>query len=761
VFDAEGQSGAGFLARFFEAGTMTPVLTYADPNLTIPHPSPLAADSTGRFPQVFAEPGGVKVIVTDAGGVPQYTLDPVPRTSSAERGTFGFDGPWMDDVADLLADETLSYVPGPGKTVVAPGDYVRTRKEGFAYQVVTPAATDQHVTTDGGVKLYVLPGGDGRINLAATDLALDGTDESAAALAVLSRFKGQKLLLPYGKTLCAAGIYMNGSTWDGTDLLFHGEFKLAPAPTFGANNGFGLVWAGIEVRLCSVTINGNFFGDRSSQQQRQQTIMISQAGGYLKSDFLNFRELRGDGVYITMSEYNNGGSDPEFDFGDIYAANSEIDGRNPVTVVSCTRGTIGRFVSRNFGRINGNMMPGGLDFEPNNSAQKVRNVTVGYVDIDGVGQAPLQVLGARYADVNQTIFETEVFDANVVIGFAKIVNRVAADVADGFGAVTQSNWRGCNIEGVRGVTIGYLDVTFTNAYGFPLSVINGASDVYVRGRGRKSNSVNLGFLILLNSRQSENLDIIFDVDDVSRYGHYIQVARNSKIGGKITNPTTAHYSNRFGVIVEPNVALAVNADITGTRLSHEIPSDDAWTRAWRHGGACTYTDAVIDGARQIGTWPSDLARAGDMQIRRINSDGLTDAAAQPTGGHWLAGDFVRNRSAGAPGQPDGWVRLTTGSSHTAGVDWRPTGASVLTQATTFSGTLAHTATDETQIFSGTLTGAAVGDIITVAPQFNPMQCNFRGVIVAANTLRIFGINQSGADQSFTNPAFTVRWERRQ
>jgi len=57
---------------------------------------------------------------------------------------------WFKNVAALLADTTL---------VAATGDIIRTRSEGFSYEVAASAATDQHVTTAGGVKLYRQSGG--------------------------------------------------------------------------------------------------------------------------------------------------------------------------------------------------------------------------------------------------------------------------------------------------------------------------------------------------------------------------------------------------------------------------------------------------------------------------------------------------------------------------------------------------------------------------------------------------------------------------
>jgi hypothetical protein len=57
------------------------------------------------------------------------------------------------DVATLLADTTLTYTAAQPGTVTA-GDIIRTRAEGFSYEVAPSSATDHHVTTAGGVKLY-------------------------------------------------------------------------------------------------------------------------------------------------------------------------------------------------------------------------------------------------------------------------------------------------------------------------------------------------------------------------------------------------------------------------------------------------------------------------------------------------------------------------------------------------------------------------------------------------------------------------------
>lgn len=88
------------------------------------------------------------------------------------------------DVAELLADTALTY------SNVTAGDIVRTLAEGYAYEVAASAATNHHVTTAGGVKLYVLTpdarafgagaGGDDTLALQTFFNAIAATDFSTA-----------------------------------------------------------------------------------------------------------------------------------------------------------------------------------------------------------------------------------------------------------------------------------------------------------------------------------------------------------------------------------------------------------------------------------------------------------------------------------------------------------------------------------------------------------------------------------------------------
>jgi len=93
------------------------------------------------------------------------SVNAISAAASAAQAAL-YDGPWLDDVAAVLADTALTYTTGGPSSVVA-GDYVQTRKEGFAYKVAASGASDQHLVTAGGVKLYVMPDVDGAFPVAA------------------------------------------------------------------------------------------------------------------------------------------------------------------------------------------------------------------------------------------------------------------------------------------------------------------------------------------------------------------------------------------------------------------------------------------------------------------------------------------------------------------------------------------------------------------------------------------------------------------
>ena len=94
-----------------------------------------------------------EISITDAGGY--YTSGTVEGALQEAGGTLRTQAT-RDTVTALLADTVFTYTAGQLGTV-ATADTIRTRTEGFSYKVAASTASDQHVSTAGGVKLYVLP----------------------------------------------------------------------------------------------------------------------------------------------------------------------------------------------------------------------------------------------------------------------------------------------------------------------------------------------------------------------------------------------------------------------------------------------------------------------------------------------------------------------------------------------------------------------------------------------------------------------------
>lgn len=80
------------------------------------------------------------------------------------------------NLSTLLANTSLTYTTGTNNTV-APTYIIVTEAERFSYRVAASDATDHHLTTAGGVKLYVLPTSGGFYNFAAIAPAANGVTD--------------------------------------------------------------------------------------------------------------------------------------------------------------------------------------------------------------------------------------------------------------------------------------------------------------------------------------------------------------------------------------------------------------------------------------------------------------------------------------------------------------------------------------------------------------------------------------------------------
>ena len=127
-------------------------------------------------------------------------------------------------VAALLADTSLTY------STITAGDIVRTRAEGFAYRVAASDVTDHHVTTVGGVKLYVLPKS-GRDELASFGAVGDGVTDDTAAVQAWASQTGSRLYHGSGVYAISAMINVASSSVEGS-----GTFRWVGAAEGGMFN---------------------------------------------------------------------------------------------------------------------------------------------------------------------------------------------------------------------------------------------------------------------------------------------------------------------------------------------------------------------------------------------------------------------------------------------------------------------------------------------------------------------------------------------
>lgn len=135
----------------FARNTDTYVPLFDDPDLTITRANPVDGDANGNFPPIYLVNGIYKMVVRDQSGKliatqQRVVVNLVSRNSSGQRDFLTLD--------DLLANASLSYTTSDPYALVIVGELLRVSDTTYAYEVAEEDATDYHVSTDGGVRLY-------------------------------------------------------------------------------------------------------------------------------------------------------------------------------------------------------------------------------------------------------------------------------------------------------------------------------------------------------------------------------------------------------------------------------------------------------------------------------------------------------------------------------------------------------------------------------------------------------------------------------
>ena len=113
VQNSSGAVGGGWKLEFFITGTSTPLDNYSDNALTTANNNPIAADSGGRFGNIFLKDAEYKVTLSDAADVQIWSADPVHGGDSTDLVT-ATGATNARSLADLLGngDETITVGSG-------------------------------------------------------------------------------------------------------------------------------------------------------------------------------------------------------------------------------------------------------------------------------------------------------------------------------------------------------------------------------------------------------------------------------------------------------------------------------------------------------------------------------------------------------------------------------------------------------------------------------------------------------------------------
>lgn len=480
----------------------------------------------------------------------------------------------------------------------------------------------------------------------------DGTTtDTAACQAVIDRCKGRTVVADAGKTFYVAGLTLSGSAYNNTNIRCDGWFKLIPD---AGGTIFGGAWVGLLIKDCdSVTGNIRFDGNRTAMTQREQIFLVGIAGGSNhKLPTLEFKEQRGDGLYVGQSSWTSSSAIPtNIQVGAVSAINTVDDGRNAVTINSVNGFRMDVMTSVQVGAlVNGFIQPGGFDVEPDFGYQSCTNIWVGYMDVTTAGTNGVGVFGKSIsgtdANLDWNCFDIRIDDFRVlktgVAGAALTApqfTRVADLQVKGSFAYNSVRGQGPNIDFAQRVQADFKLNKVT--YGALIGTVGALNDF----------AVNL------------------DVTDYNAAGVRVTQCTRGRVTGKVGGALAA--STAFGVQLHNQGRSVTIQDVA---FSVDVPYDGVASRAFRNepGNLVTIgTGCVVRNCDWSG-YPN-FGATNDAQIRTENVLGYTSATSVPTSGSWFQGVFVRNDAPASAANKTtiGWARANSGANNVSGTDWYP------------------------------------------------------------------------------------------
>jgi len=574
------------------------------------------------------------------------------------------------DVATLLADTTITYTAGTVNSV-STGDVVQTATEGFAYTVAASGASDQHVTTAGGVKLYVLPGATG-YNVKAFGAKGDGvTNDTVAIQSAVTNCP--VIFVPDG-TFIAKNISIPADR-----VIFGtGTLKLPVCPSLDFSPIIRM--AGNSLKVCGLSFDGN----RNSQP----------ADGF--SDSFNSGSNgrgRSNRCAILANAVLSGLVVENCSFTNLWGASIATQDVSDIFVSGCT------FYSNNF--------EGVYAYSSDTTAQEVLSVTNCRFETIGSSDASVNancILASRYNSVIVTGCFATTFERNFVkLEVCNAANVSGNDISSNL--LTDFN---CIQAQSGGNDISFLNNNIRNVKRGVLVSSGSFKNVNISGNRFVNISTSGSVVDAITVEGCENLSICDNIfNEVDRY--YAYVAGDSKfvkIMGNIGVNTTNENNAAFFIQCSSGQTMRM-LSVIGNVLSGKQSSNDGVIAVVGSGtiDALLISQNVIKGASAAnnrGIWGQTPVVTGGIVSHNVGgtdcniefyvsagssveatrnavprviglsnsmSRSLPPASAAPTTGTYYTGDVIFHSSPAAGGNI-GFVCTSGGTPGT----WKTFGA---------------------------------------------------------------------------------------
>ena len=116
VLTSNAAPGAGYVARFYQSGTTTPVTVYSDSGLGTALGTYVTADSAGRVAAAWSSGGAIKCVWEDASGAVVDTIDPVVSVSATSSGASDIS---FDPTAELPFTNVQDAIVGAAESAAS------------------------------------------------------------------------------------------------------------------------------------------------------------------------------------------------------------------------------------------------------------------------------------------------------------------------------------------------------------------------------------------------------------------------------------------------------------------------------------------------------------------------------------------------------------------------------------------------------------------------------------------------------------------